>query len=821
MARSFGASTDRINIPDDAAIKFGATSFSILITVTPNNSNQNGWIITKRKGTSPFEWYGIAISGNSSFGASGKKILAWIKSTCANFRKTITIADFADGNKHTICAVFDTVADNATLVIDGIEVAQTKTSGGSYPNTDHTEDLSFGNNHNGTFGTNLDSLAETALYNGVLDSNATTAHANGVRVSRIRSDLRVFYMPISGNSSPEADLSGNGNNGTVTGTTKVDHPPVGFYLPMQRFHRIIVSAGGTIQVLKSVIIKHNIKTAITKNTILKQNLKSSVQKLTTIKHQIIEAIKKQITVKQNILAPTTSFLLLEDGVSFLLLEDDTSKLLLESSPNIIQVLKQIILKHNIVASINKNTIIKQNLSTAIQKLIILKHNLKSAITKLIIIKQSILPTLVHPFEVVSNPDLWEDTTWGDGDRDLINELNTNDDDASAIKSPNGSSGTSTVIFKVQPMVDPLSSTGHKLRIRSRANLSIIAMDLFLKQGSATIVSVGDLVVNGYITNEVTLSGAEADSITDYSDLTFELRASYLGIDALIVSFIEFEVPPTQLRAKITTIIKHNIITTTNKSTIIKQNISSNIQKLIIIKQNLISAILKSVIIKQNTIQSILKSTIIKQIINGGIQKLIILKQNIIAPTNKSTIVKQNLRTFTNKQVILKQNIRTNIQKSVIIKQNLKSSVQKLVIIKQNVIEAIIQEIIIKHDILGSTIKVLKSIILKQNIIAPTTKSTIIKFNIRTVSQKLTIIKQNLRNAITKSLTIKQNVRNSILKEIIIKQQIVSSIQKLFIIKHNLGVVISNSRKILGTFKSNDVIKGQLKSFLDIKKGLRS
>ena len=38
-----------------------------------------------------------------------------------------------------------------------------------------------------------------------------------------------LYLPMWGLSSPEPDLSGNANNGTLTGTSYADHPPVTGY----------------------------------------------------------------------------------------------------------------------------------------------------------------------------------------------------------------------------------------------------------------------------------------------------------------------------------------------------------------------------------------------------------------------------------------------------------------------------------------------------------------------------------------------------------------------------------------------------------------
>jgi hypothetical protein len=40
---------------------------------------------------------------------------------------------------------------------------------------------------------------------------------------------RAAIWPLWGVASPEPDLSGSGNNGTVTGATKADHAPVGRY----------------------------------------------------------------------------------------------------------------------------------------------------------------------------------------------------------------------------------------------------------------------------------------------------------------------------------------------------------------------------------------------------------------------------------------------------------------------------------------------------------------------------------------------------------------------------------------------------------------
>lgn len=68
-------------------------------------------------------------------------------------------------------------------------------------------------------------VSENAVWNIVLPTTLITALANGVNPFVIRNDALAFYSPIDGSHSPEAEYTGQ-NNLTVTGTTKIAHPPV-------------------------------------------------------------------------------------------------------------------------------------------------------------------------------------------------------------------------------------------------------------------------------------------------------------------------------------------------------------------------------------------------------------------------------------------------------------------------------------------------------------------------------------------------------------------------------------------------------------------
>lgn len=70
-------------------------------------------------------------------------------------------------------------------------------------------------------------IAEVAIWNVALTANEMIALANGTSPSQVRRSALLGYWPLWGAASPEADLSGNRNNGTVTGAVAADHCPCG------------------------------------------------------------------------------------------------------------------------------------------------------------------------------------------------------------------------------------------------------------------------------------------------------------------------------------------------------------------------------------------------------------------------------------------------------------------------------------------------------------------------------------------------------------------------------------------------------------------
>lgn len=87
------------------------------------------------------------------------------------------------------------------------------------------------------------------------------------------------------------------------------------------------------------------------------------------------------------------------------------------------------------------------------------------------------------------------------------------------------SSASTCSLGLNGVVDPASSSGHVVRYRAKNNGSG-SVTVLLKQGTTTIASqVNNSLTTSYADYSFTLSGAEADSITDYTNLKIELTSS--------------------------------------------------------------------------------------------------------------------------------------------------------------------------------------------------------------------------------------------------------------------------------------------------------
>jgi len=74
-------------------------------------------------------------------------------------------------------------------------------------------------------------MADMAVWSTVLSGTELAALANGARPSTIRPTLLLGWWPMGGYQSPEPDLSGKANNGTLVGTNLAFGPPLMQFTP--------------------------------------------------------------------------------------------------------------------------------------------------------------------------------------------------------------------------------------------------------------------------------------------------------------------------------------------------------------------------------------------------------------------------------------------------------------------------------------------------------------------------------------------------------------------------------------------------------------
>lgn len=132
-----------------------------------------------------------------------------------------------------------------------------------------------------------------------------------------------------------------------------------------------------------------------------------------------------------------------------------------------------------------------------------------------------LPQVVRPTADISTNG-WL-SSLGGALHDAVNEAPAND--ADYIYSPDNPTGQIAEV-EFSAGQDPASSTGHIIRLRLQAVALDTNFDLALVQGTTVLDSWTEsvTVAAGVVQRERTLSGAVADSITNYADLRLRVGA---------------------------------------------------------------------------------------------------------------------------------------------------------------------------------------------------------------------------------------------------------------------------------------------------------
>lgn len=219
MARSFNGSSDRITpiANTNSSLTQYTVSFLIQPTVTPVNlASQFTW----QNGTGN----SILIRNNGSSIVQGWWNGSVYHSVTSNFTQTVGSWAYVictwNGSAYAIY-VNSSAPDNS--VNDATGPSGLVPGGGT--------GVSIGCDAAGPGKFWTGNMAEVAVWNTALNTANITSLVNGVRPFRVNSANLVDWWPLDGLASPEPDLSGKGNNGTLTGTALAPGPPIMLFTP--------------------------------------------------------------------------------------------------------------------------------------------------------------------------------------------------------------------------------------------------------------------------------------------------------------------------------------------------------------------------------------------------------------------------------------------------------------------------------------------------------------------------------------------------------------------------------------------------------------
>lgn len=209
MARHFAnTSADVVTIGNPPAIQ-ALTSITVacwFYTDATTGARQDwvakglGWVLHATGAVPPTVGWDVA-GGNGGTGGTGAALGAW-HHACGSLTGT-TAKVYLDG------ALDATNAASNTL------------------NTANTDAIYFGQDGRSGTANVSGSVAEVGIWSRALTANEVAALAKGVPAPIAAPSGLVGYWPLHGVSTTEPDLSGQRNNGTVSGTTVASPPPVG------------------------------------------------------------------------------------------------------------------------------------------------------------------------------------------------------------------------------------------------------------------------------------------------------------------------------------------------------------------------------------------------------------------------------------------------------------------------------------------------------------------------------------------------------------------------------------------------------------------
>lgn len=170
--------------------------------------------VTDKDAPAKGHFFRLSSSGNANYGVQD-----------FGFNGVSATTNYSANTWHHICAVGTSVTSRSAFIDGGSKGTTTVSKAPSSLDTTSIGRLIInGSDTNERFSGRL---AVSAIHSVVLTDNEVSELALGTWPEYIQAGSIALFVPIFGVDSPELDLSGNGNDMTVTGSpSKADGPPV-------------------------------------------------------------------------------------------------------------------------------------------------------------------------------------------------------------------------------------------------------------------------------------------------------------------------------------------------------------------------------------------------------------------------------------------------------------------------------------------------------------------------------------------------------------------------------------------------------------------
>lgn len=218
MARRFNGTSDSINCSTGVPIPTGAMTVSCWVNTAAAAGHYQGIVARNQSNgltAGPYYLAGNSVITNGHFNY-------YVQTTGAGGQVGLdpgTILPVTGIWYHVLMTYAD--ASGIAAFVNGVSDGTAAGNGGTQLTT--TQPQYIGRDTANSFFAGA--IADVAIWNIVLASSQISQLATGVRPVQASPGGLIGWWPLGGTLSPEPDMSGNGNNGVLTGTTFTPDPP--------------------------------------------------------------------------------------------------------------------------------------------------------------------------------------------------------------------------------------------------------------------------------------------------------------------------------------------------------------------------------------------------------------------------------------------------------------------------------------------------------------------------------------------------------------------------------------------------------------------